>query len=182
MRRGLKWSLGAASVASIAALLGPRAPGLVSAMDARVNSSLERLADLQPSAEPSVQLMPLPTTLPSLSVGPAKRDIFAAIQAPLLAQVSASPPVPSSSFPPAAAPPPIPQAPPANARYLGSMTGPDGKRLVYLARGDTSISISVGQQLDDGYVVEAITLEAVTLLYPPLDTRVTLPVPQVPAQ
>ena len=62
------------------------------------------------------------------------------------------------------------------------MTGPDGKRLVYLARGDTSIAVSVGQQLDDGYVVEAITSEAVTLLYPPLDTRIKLPVPQAPVQ
>lgn len=62
------------------------------------------------------------------------------------------------------------------------MTGPDGKRLVYLARGDASIAVSAGQQLDDGYVVEAISPDAVTLLYPPLDARVKLPVPQAPVQ
>ena len=182
MRRALIWSLVATSVASLAALWTPRAPGLVAAIDARVNPSLQLAANVQKSSQSSRATAPLPANLSPLVVGQAKRDIFIPIQSPLSVQVPPAPTAPSTPGAATVAVEPTPQPPPANARYLGAMTGPDGKRLGYLVRGDASIAVSAGQQLDDGYVVEAISPDAVTLLYPPLDARVKLPVPQAPVQ
>jgi hypothetical protein len=61
------------------------------------------------------------------------------------------------------------------------MTNPNGQRVTYLARGDAAVSVSVGAQLEEGYVVSAIAADAVTLTHPGTQTRVTVPISQ-PAQ
>ena len=181
MRRGLLWVLGASIALSAAALWSAGAPRLVSAIEPRMREHQESLdRATNPDSLAIATLAPLPAQLPRLDLDPATRDIFAPVQPPAASQPAPPAPVAPPQPPVAAAAPPPPQAPPPNARFLGDMVTPDGKRLVYLMRGDTALAVSSGQQLSDGYVVESITAAAVTLLYPPLDVRVTVPIP--PAQ
>lgn len=72
-----------------------------------------------------------------------------------------SPPVLSLPLPGTreASPPP----PALNYRYLGQMSGPDGVTYVYLARADSAVHVRVGTSLDEGYVVERIDADVVTL-------------------
>ena len=66
-------------------------------------------------------------------------------------------------------------APPMNYRFFGRMLTPEGTQIVYLVKGaGAPIEVSVDQRLDDGYVVESITDQAVQLVYPPLGQRTTL--------
>lgn len=104
------------------------------------------------------------------------RDPFAP-EAPKPVAV-AKPPPPAPPVP--IAPPPPPQAPPLNLAFAGRMTAPDGKLVVYLTQGDSSFSISPGQNLPNGYRVDAITERAVEFSYPALNTtaRLDLPAPQ----
>ena len=69
-----------------------------------------------------------------------------------------------------------------NLRFMGSMIDPAGKRLVYLARGDTALPVGVGDRLDEGYVVESLKPDAIVLVYPSLNTRTTIPTPPEPQQ
>ena len=67
-------------------------------------------------------------------------------------------------------------------RFLGNMTDPSGKQLVYLARGDTAVLVGAGETLDEGYVVESLNADAVVLAYRPTNTRATIPIPPPPRQ
>ena len=71
-------------------------------------------------------------------------------------------------------------APPVNLRYTGRMTAPDGSLVVYAAFGETSLALTTGQSLPNGYRVEAITARAVELSYPPLNTTARLDLPEPP--
>ncbi len=62
------------------------------------------------------------------------------------------------------------------------MLDPSGKRLLYLARGDAAVLVGVGDRVDEGYTVESLTAESVVLVYPPTDTRVSIPIPGAPRQ
>ena len=64
-----------------------------------------------------------------------------------------------------------------NWRALGSMVTPDGRRIVWLAKGNDEITVTPGTKLDDGYLVQSVNEESVMLLYPPIGTiaRITLP-------
>lgn len=77
-------------------------------------------------------------------------------------------------------PPPPPAAPPLNMTFAGRMTAPDGIQMVYVTYGDTSISLTTGQTLPNGYRVEAITARAVQLSYPPLNTTARIDLPEPP--
>ena len=57
------------------------------------------------------------------------------------------------------------------------MTGPDGVTRLYLTRGDDITPIEAGTSLDNGYVVEAISQNNVTFIFPQLAVRMTLPLP-----
>jgi hypothetical protein len=66
-------------------------------------------------------------------------------------------------------------APPMNYRFYGQMLTPEGGRIVYLVKGSGApIEVTVDQRLDDGYLVESITDQAVQLIYPPLGQRATI--------
>lgn len=92
--------------------------------------------------------------------------------APLARPAEAQPPDVSPSAP-ALAPP---AAPPLSYRYLGRMQAPGGQVQVYLARGERELSVSVGTVLEEGYVVEAISDDAVLLRYPPLNQVARIPI------
>jgi hypothetical protein len=109
-----------------------------------------------------------------LAIEPAQRDIFAGRLAARASAAAPLPALPTATSPEAAV---APQPPPLALRYMGSMINPDGQRLVYLAHGDLSLLVAVGDRLDEGYVVESISTDSITLVYPPLGSKSTVPIP-----
>ncbi len=115
----------------------------------------------------------LPAVLDRAVLEPAKRDIFALLKSSHVAQ---APKTVIFIGPEAPLPPPPP--PTLNYRYAGQMTTPEGQRLVYLSKGTDITPVEVGTRLEEGYVVEAISSEAVALRYPPRDAKAVVPIPK----
>ena len=152
----------------------------------------ERSAALLATAQPgslgrhvaNLQDMPLPIaavgSLDRPMLEPADSDPFGLV----VVTKPALPVVPTSiaaAMPTLAAPiPPTPTAPPLNMGFAGRMTAPDGTQIVYVAFGETSLAITAGQTLPNGYRVEAINPRAVELRYPPLNTTARLDLPAPP--
>lgn len=182
MRPDLTWALSATLVLSVAALWGVEVPRIVSAIEPRMRDALASLDASAGAVVPPVAMRSaLPAILPQIEIDPAKRDVFV----PYAPPVPPPPPVPHAPVPVAQVaplPPPPPQAPVMSLRFLGSMVTPAGERLVYLARGDTAVPVTVGDRLEEGYVVSALSAEAVTLVYPPLELRVIVPISQAMQQ
>lgn len=120
----------------------------------------------------------LPVRLERDVMEPAKRDPFAPAAAPAPALAEVKPFVLVGPD----LPPPPPPPPALSYRYLGQMRTPGGERLVYLSKGVDTTPIAVGTRLDEGYVVEGISSEAILLRYPPLDTKAMIPIPQGESQ
>jgi hypothetical protein len=185
MRPWLRWLLVGTLAMTAVALWWPVEPvgtALIRAQAIAAQPELAPRPAMGSKAEPnsnstSVAAAALPERLPVAQFDKADFDPFAGVQA-------APPPAPKPP-PVAAAPPPAPpapvvrQAPPQNYRYLGSLVDPSGQQWVYLARGDSAITVSAGTRLDEGYVVEAIDAQAVHLHYAPLDTHVAIIIPPV---
>ena len=74
----------------------------------------------------------------------------------------------------AKAAPAAPTPPPMPYRVAGQVVQ-DGAAHVVLSSGDRVLTVRAGEKLDDGYVVESINAEGVTLLYEPLGVRQQLP-------
>jgi hypothetical protein len=111
------------------------------------------------------------------ALGKVRADLFAPRDAPRPkpAPVVATPPETS------AAPPP----PPMPYRVAGQVTV-GGRGEVLLTKGDRVFTVRPGDTLEDGYRVEAIESNRLTLMYTPLGTAHTLPLssalePQTPA-
>lgn len=68
-----------------------------------------------------------------------------------------------------------PAAPPAPYRVAGQVTREGGMRVV-LAKGDRIYEVREGDTLEDGYRVESIQPDVVTLVHPPLAKRARLQV------
>lgn len=167
MRAPLRWMLGGSVALSALALWWPQDgnPAVVAAMD---DSQAPALAKGE-------------AAVPALPAHVAAALLDEAISDPFIGPQPPSPPAPSPPKPfvgPIYIPPPAPPA--INYRYLGQMTDPDGKKLVYLARADKDVQVSTGTRLDEGYTVEAITAEGVRLFYAPAGARVTIPIPPAP--
>jgi hypothetical protein len=60
------------------------------------------------------------------------------------------------------------------------MTGPDGKTLIYVSFGETSVAVEKGTILTNGYRVESITADAIEFNYLPLNTTAKLAIPPSP--
>jgi hypothetical protein len=182
MRNGLKWSLVATGIASVAALWldpGDKGSGTV-VVDARTPAPsgtapgpdpYSAWRPAAPSSDASAPLPALPSVLPERDVAAGQRDIFAPVPPP----PPPSPPPPPAPPPPP--PPPPPMAPPMNWRALGSMLTPGGERIVWLAKGSDEITVKPGTQLDDGYVVQSVDKDKVVLLYPSIGTTATIQLP-----
>jgi hypothetical protein len=79
--------------------------------------------------------------------------------------------------PAAPAAPAVPLAPPVPFRYLGKIV--DGERTaVFLVRNDEHFLAVPGATLAGQYRVEDITSTAITLVYLPLGTRQSVPIPE----
>ena len=181
MRRDLSWVLGASVLLSIATLFGSQAPRVVSAIEPRVRDQAQALDAVSMPAQPTtVGLEALPARLPQLLIDAARRDPFVPIAAS--APASAAALAATVAVSPAPTPPAPPAPPPISVRFLGSMVNPEGERLLYLARGDAAVQVKVGDRLDEGYMVESLSAEAVGLVYPPLGLHVTVAIPPAPKQ
>lgn len=175
MRRSLFWGLAATTVLSAVALLVPDKPAVIANVEPRIRQHQADLAQVM-SAQPSPPAPnePLPTAWPTTMLDAAKRDIF-------FASAVASPAPPPTPIPVAPAPAAdVQAAPPSTYRFLGKMQSPEGETLVYLTQGQREFPVKVGDHLDDGYVVEAISPGAVALLYPALNVRTTVTIPLSP--
>ncbi|TXT40779.1 MAG: hypothetical protein FD135_907 [Comamonadaceae bacterium] len=131
-----------------------------------VVQATSRTTYAQPSNQltPPIAVMPLQLNRPMLE--PASRDPFVPLPPP--APVVAKQVDIKSSAP--FAPAPLPVAPPVNLTFMGRMTAPDGKQTVYATLGDTSLAMTVGQTLPNGYRVETINQSTIELSHPLLKT------------
>lgn len=113
----------------------------------------------------------LPAELERPVLEAAGRDPFALLAPPVIA------PLPQKPVRVEAPPPPSP--PPLNLRFTGKMTAPDGSQVIFVALGETPLSLTVGQTLPNGYKVNAINDRTVELSYLPMNftTRFDLPAP-----
>lgn len=175
MRPWLRWVLMLTLVLSTVALLG-WPPAGQEAVSVAVVPAGAPLPAASGGTERAGTVPALPSHIPRQALEPAQADPFVGLQPPPPPAVVAMP------VAPVAAPPAAPMPPVLSYRYLGRMVAPDGQVLVYLSRQGTEIAVSQGSRLDEGYVIEAITADAVKLHYPPLDTRVSIPIPLPEAQ
>ena len=67
-----------------------------------------------------------------------------------------------------------PTPPPMPYRVAGQVVR-EGVAHVVLSVGEKVLTVRAGEKLDDGYIVESINAEGVTLIYVPLNARQTLP-------
>jgi len=177
MSTPLKWGLAGTALATMASLLWPT-HDLVAVQD-REGKTID-------AAAPTRQVASVPP-VPDVRAGGLVR------LEPLIERNAASAPGAFDPFvgvvppPPPAQPPvapvltivaPPPAPPPQDYRFLGRVTGPDGVEQVLLGHGDAAVPVKAGTVLDNGYVVESLTLEAIILSYPPLGTKTTVPIPK----
>lgn len=175
MRAALRWSLGLTVVVSAFAVWWPRSsPNIIAAAERSPAIHPEsRLGEHDREA-----LNRLPVTLPEFSIEPARRDPFAEPAPP-----TAKPPIVSTvskAQTTAAIEPAVPiqpKAPPSTARYLGAIVNPEGVRIVMLARGDSVVPIEVGTPLGDGYIVQSIGINSVTLIHPQTSSAAEVSIP-----
>lgn len=133
----------------------------------RANVSLQQAI---PASRSIPTLLPAELERPALE--PANRDPFAALAPP--------PPTVVIQKQVPVAPPPAPSPPPLNLRFTGRMTAPDGSQVIFVAFGDTPMSLSLGQTLPNGYRVHAIHERNVELHYQPLNFTARLDLPEPP--
>jgi hypothetical protein len=190
MRRGLWWALGSSGLASAWALWGSlpvtdrAGTPLIAAIASADRDAIVSHTQAAPQTLGRTALAasaPLPQMLQPWQLDVAVRDPFV----PYVPPPPAEPPVPSPERKKPIRPEPIAEpvrtAPPMDYRFLGRMLTPEGRPIVLLARGDTTIEIQPGQQLDDGYRVETVGEQAIRLAYPPLGTAVDVPIPPATA-
>ncbi len=175
LRSPLKWGLGAAVFATLAALLwpAPSVVGVTTGHDVARPSSTSSAAEAHTDRAPTelAQSPPLTEAAAASTSSVSVFDPFAGVAVTPLA------PLPPMVSPAPVVPPPPPSPPTQDYRYLGRMTGPDGSQQILLGRGETLVSITKGTVLDNGFVVEAISTDAVVLTYPTLGFRTSISIP-----
>ncbi|MDH4324125.1 MAG: cohesin domain-containing protein [Betaproteobacteria bacterium] len=151
-RTRFAWLALAGGAVAVAAYFAPApAPSPEPAPDsAVVSSAAERAADTPPAALPERE-----------AIGKPRGEVFA--------QRSWVPPAPRRAAPKAAvAEPPPPPPPPAMPYRVAGKVVYEGGANIVLAKGDRVLWVSEGETLPDGYRVDAITPDRVTLTYLPL--------------
>jgi hypothetical protein len=164
VKPALRWSLATTLALSAWALWSPAKPLPVVAPVAERphDSAVAGAADGEP----------LPASLERQALEPARRDPFGA-----MVQAMQQPAAPKAfMLVGPEQPPPLPPPPPLNYRFLGQMQTPDGQRLVYLSKGQDVTPVEVGTRLDEGYVVEAVSADAVSLRHPGHDAKAVIPI------
>lgn len=109
-------------------------------------------------------------------LSPASRDPFHPASLPAPPPNSAATQQAKAEPPPS--PPPPPPPPPQNFRLMGRLLSPEGRWMIFLQDGAQIVQATEGLALPNGYVVEAVTPQAVRLRHPLADQPVSLPVPE----
>ncbi|AXA91105.1 hypothetical protein DPH57_07995 [Massilia sp. YMA4] len=129
----------------------------------------------------------VPVSVP-IEPAPASRPVSSVVQPPAAVRertwpVSAVDPFKPVSFeapvaaPIAAVPLPVEPAPIAPVfpyRFFGRMTGPDGKQLTYLARGENLLVVSPGGALEGDYRIETMSDNEIIVVYSPLNEKTVI--------
>ena len=118
---------------------------------------------------------PLPETLRRVPLSAALDDpfiSFASVPVAVVKTIEIPPPPPP--------PPPVVSVPPLNLLFIGRVTQPSGKELVYLAHGDNTLLVTEGQRLPNGYKVDAVTQTSVRFSHPQLENPVLMELPAPP--
>jgi hypothetical protein len=164
------------SVRATPAAPAAAAPALASAPGAQLKSA----PGGQPKAEPPPQPQPQSQSQASQpqpqqqALKLPERGGLAEPGSPLFSSQSWQPPPPKFVAPPP--PKPVaPVAPPLPFRFVGRMLQ-DGHLFVFLAKGDTVITVKQGDTIDGVYRVESIGETEVALTYLPLREKQTLAV------
>ena len=71
--------------------------------------------------------------------------------------------------------PPPPVAPPMPYQFSGALVS-EGQLQIFLAKGDSIISVGLGETIEGGYRVDAIDERQITLTYLPLEQKQVIPV------
>lgn len=114
--------------------------------------------------------MVAPTPRPALEA--ASRNPFV-----LPAVVVSKPPAPLAVVVVPPSEPPRPTAPPLNTEFAGQMTTPDGRTLVYVTQGDSTVVLEPGLTLPNGYQVDKISATAIDFLHPAFNSMARLAIP-----
>ena len=172
MRPGIWVALVVTAVAAGWALLSPVAPP-AGGVAPREGSAIAR-------GEPTTA-RPLPARWDAPVLEAARRNPFGA-DAATAPVVKAEPPAPKLvvAQPVAAAVASlVPQAviTPFGYRYVGRVVDPQGQRVIYVARGDTVVTVQQGTALSDGYVVESISESSIDVVNTATQQRHTIAIP-----
>jgi hypothetical protein len=97
------------------------------------------------------------------------RDEGEAATVDVFAAKSWTPPPPIQA--PVAVQPAVPVAPPLPFRYVGQMSEPDGKVIVYLARGEDVYTVKVGDLIEAQYRLDSLDETRATLTYLPMNQQ-----------
>jgi hypothetical protein len=153
-----------------AALLGVAAFVVIDARDdkpAARAAPAARVATAPPAAENRAEPQPTPQ-----SAGLPARGALGEPASPLFAVQSWQPPPPKAVAPP---PPPPPTAPPMPFRFAGKIVQ-DGRLSVFLAKGDTLLTVRQGDTVEGVYRVDSVGDTEIALTYVPLGQKQTIPV------
>jgi len=158
MRPLLKWALGLSTGASAIALMWP--------IDKPYEESIFS-ASLAPASHSANSTDVFPEKLPEQILLATKNDPFVstALVQPLAAPVVLPTPQPE----------PI-RTPPLSYRYLGSVTGPQGDREIYLSNGSQTVAARQGVHLGDGYTIETMGTASIKVLHSATQARVDIPI------
>ena len=141
----------------------------------------ETVQSLEPNATQVTTQEPLLATGVRAAWGPAQRNPFlAAAVLPASVLPTSKPKMPERLV---EAPPvqiQVPTAPPLNLVYLGRMTAPDGRQILFAKSEQTETELSVGKLLPNGYQVRVIRDSFVELEHLATHTLARLELPAAP--
>jgi hypothetical protein len=66
---------------------------------------------------------------------------------------------------------------PFTYRYVGRVVDPQGQRVIYVARGDTVVTVEQGTSLSEGYTVESISESSIEVVNTATKQRHTIAIP-----
>lgn len=179
VRSGLKWTLSAAVLLSVIAIVTVPNPtseagGRNPAATGNAWTDAPRHGNTMTAA-----LVMLPTQIDRIPIEVSEQDPFN--QSPPPPPQTPVPPPPQPVISPVVvAPVEAPQPPPMTHRFFGSMRNPDGQMLTYVTDGASTVQVVPGVTLSSGYVIDAITEREIRLRYPPLSSETRISIPPAP--
>ena len=179
VRPGLKWTLGAATLLSVFAIVAVPNPSPTAGPGSRdPTATVTAWTDApRPAKAMTSSLAMVPTQIDRVPIEISDQDPFN--QSPPPPPPAPVQPTPVIS-PVMAAPVEAPQPPPMTHRFFGSMRNPDGQVLTYVTDGASTVQAVPGVTLSSGYVIDAITEREIRLLYPPLSSESRISIPPAP--